>query len=89
MIYYTADLHLEYAPIQYLSRLHGQIHLVRGSHDTPWEDAELIENNRKYYSGEYPTLFPIPPEPDRNATGIMPRRPAFKPLPVIQRKEQE
>lgn len=149
------------APTQYLSRLNGTLHLIRGNHDTGLRNAErlldycrsvtdfleiddggdhillchypilhekggymihghihnrrnhayellktlprvlnagtdinfyrpvtlreLIENNRKYYSEEYPQLFPIPPEPDRNAPGRMPRRPDFRPLP--QRKE--
>lgn len=35
---------------------------------------ELVENNRKYYSEEYPELFPVPPRPDRNAPGLMPRK---------------
>lgn len=204
MIFYTADLHLGYAPIlqatarpfasvaemdealirnwnetvrpedtvyvvgdlsynggktptQYLARLHGHKHLIRGNHDTGIADAvrffdycesvtdfwelddggchvilchypilhekggfmvhghihnqrnhafellrelprvlnagvdvnfyrpvtldELIENNRKYYSGEYPALFPTPPAPLRSAPGQMPRRSNFLPLP--------
>ena len=44
--------------------------------------AELIENNRKYYSEEFPTLFPVPPKPLRDAPGQMPRRPDFRPLPT-------
>ena len=42
---------------------------------------ELVENNRKYYSEEYPELFPVPPRPDRSAPGLMPRKPDFRPLP--------
>lgn len=152
-----------HAPIQYLSRLRGNICLIRGNHDTGWDDAErvldycrsvkdfleiddqgthvilchypilhekggymvhghihnqrnhaftllqqlpkvlnagvdinffrpvtlpeLIENNRKYYSGETPELFPVPPEPDSQAPGVMPRTPVFYPLPVCGGKE--
>ena len=144
-------------PVQYLSRLSGRLHLIRGNHDTGLSDAsrlwdycvcvadfwelddagthillchypilhekggymihghihnqrnhayeilkglprvlnagvdinfyrpvtleELIENNRKFYSEQYPELFPIPPRPDRNAPGRMPRKPDFRPLP--------
>ena len=137
------------APTQYLSRLNGHLHLIRGNHDTGLNHAErlldycdsvtdfleiddggthillchypilhekggymihghihnqrnhayeilktlprvlnagvdinfyrpvpldeLVENNRKYYSEEYPELFPVPPRPDRSAPGLMPR----------------
>ena len=146
------------APVQYLARLQGEKHLIRGNHDASIDDAErfyeycesvtdfwelddggrhvilchypiihekggymvhghihnqrnhayrllrelprvlnagvdvnfyrpvtldeLIENNRKYYSEEYPALFPTPPVPLRNAPGQMPRKPDFRPLPV-------
>ena len=145
------------APTQYLSRLNGHLHLIRGNHDTGLNHAErlldycdsvtdfleiddggthillchypilhekggymihghihnqrnhayeilktlprvlnagvdinfyrpvpldeLVENNRKYYSEEYPELFPVPPRPDRSAPGLMPRKPDFRPLP--------
>lgn len=145
-------------PVQYLARLNGKKHLIRGNHDTGLEDAEklldycesvtdfleiddgdthillchypilyekggymihghihnqrnhafellrglprvlnagvdinfyqpvpleeLIENNRKYYSGEYPQLFPVPPKPDWSQPGLLPRKPDFRPLPV-------
>ena len=145
------------APVQYLARLNGHLHLIRGNHDTGLNHAErlldycdsvtdfleiddggthillchypilhekggymihghihnqrnhayeilktlprvlnagvdinfyrpvpldeLVENNRKYYSEEYPELFPVPPRPDRSAPGLMPRKPDFRPLP--------
>ena len=126
------------APTQYLARLNGHLHLIRGNHDTGLNHAErlldycdsvtdfleiddggthillchypilhekggymihvlnagvdinfyrpvpldeLVESNRKYYSEEYPELFPVPPRPDRSAPGLMPRKPDFRPLP--------
>lgn len=42
---------------------------------------ELIENNRKLYSGEAEARFPVPPKPLRDAPGQMPRTPNFRPLP--------
>lgn len=43
---------------------------------------ELIRNNEMYYSEKYPDLFPVPPVPDNNVPGAMPRRADFRPLPV-------
>jgi len=43
--------------------------------------AELIENNRRYYSGQYPELFPIPPKPDRSQKDVKSNIPDFRPLP--------
>ena len=144
-------------PVQYLSRLNGHKHLIRGNHDTGITDAQrfyefcdsvtdfleiedganhvilchypilhekggfmihghihnqrnhayrllrelpkvlnagvdinfyrpvtlaqLMENNRMYYSEAFPERFPVPPLPERNAPGQMPRKAVFLPLP--------
>ncbi len=159
-VYIVGDLAYNHGltPVQYLARLQGHKHLIRGNHDTGIQDAarfyaycdavtdfweledqgihiilchypilhekggymihghmhnqrnhayqllkelpkvlnagvdinfyrpvtleELIENNRKYYSEQYPQLFPRPPIPDPHAPGRMPRKPNFQPPPL-------
>lgn len=153
------------APVRYLSRLQGTMHLIRGNHDTgllhaerlldycasvtdlleiddqgthiilchypilhekggymvhghihnqrnhaftllqqlpkvlnagvdinfyrPVTLPELIENNRRYYAGQSPELFPVPPVPERNVPGRMPGKPDFQPLPVRKNKAEK
>ena len=42
---------------------------------------ELVENNRKYYSGDYDDLFPVPRKIPRGTEGWLPPHPDFRPLP--------
>lgn len=86
-----------------LSRLRGHKHLIRGNHDTGFENAgvdvnfyrpvtlpQLIENNRAFYSGAHDALIPPPPPPRRRGgDGWLPGRPDFRPLPSRPDSDKE
>ena len=44
--------------------------------------AQLVENNRAFYSGENDTLIPPPPPRRREGEGLLPGKPDFRPLPT-------
>ena len=44
--------------------------------------AQLVENNRAFYSGENDALIPPPPPPRREGKGLLPGKPDFRPLPT-------
>ncbi len=44
--------------------------------------AQLVENNRAFYSGENDTLIPPPPLRRREGEGLLPGKPDFRPLPT-------
>ena len=85
-------------PGELLERLSGHKHLIRGNHDTGYEDAgrlyrwfetvtlaELVENNRAFYAGERDDEVPSPPPMERGLPGSLPGKPDFRPIP--RRKE--
>ena len=44
--------------------------------------AQLVENNRAFYSGENDALIPPPPPRRREGEGLLPGKPDFRPLPT-------
>lgn len=44
--------------------------------------AQLVENNRAFYSGENDALIPPPPPLRREGEGLLPGKPDFRPLPT-------
>lgn len=44
--------------------------------------AQLVENNRAFYSGENDALIPPPPPRRREGEGLLPGKPNFRPLPT-------
>lgn len=44
--------------------------------------AQLVENNRAFYSGENDALIPPPPPRRREGKGLLPGKPDFRPLPT-------
>lgn len=44
--------------------------------------AQLVENNRAFYSGENDALIPAPPPRRREGEGLLPGKPNFRPLPT-------
>ena len=44
--------------------------------------AQLVVNNRAFYSGENDALIPAPPPRRREGEGLLPGKPNFRPLPT-------
>lgn len=44
--------------------------------------AQLVKNNRAFYSGENDALIPPPPPRRREGEGLLPGKPDFRPLPT-------
>ena len=44
--------------------------------------AQLVENNRAFYSGENDAFIPPPPPRRREGEGLLPGKPDFRPLPT-------
>ena len=50
--------------------------------------AQLLENNRAFYSGENDALIPPPPPRWREGEGLLPGKPDFRPLPTRPDSEE-
>ena len=50
--------------------------------------AQLVENNRAFYSGENDALIPPPPPRRREGEGLLPGKPDFRPLPTRSDSEE-
>lgn len=50
--------------------------------------AQLVENNRSFYSGENDALIPAPPPRRREGEGLLPGKPDFRPLPTRPDSEE-
>lgn len=50
--------------------------------------AQLVENNRAFYSGENDALIPPPPLRRREGEGLLPGKPDFRPLPTRPDSEE-
>lgn len=50
--------------------------------------AQLVENNRAFYSGENDALIPPPPPHRREGEGLLPGKPDFRPLPTRPDSEE-
>lgn len=50
--------------------------------------AQLVENNRAFYSGENDALIPPPPPRRREGEGLLPGKPNFRPLPTRPDSEE-